>query len=75
MIFMVFQKPATESMMEFISTTYEVPNILSSPDYIRNRVMALVERDMMKGAALVAEQIDEDTLEVLEQAADDFEPQ
>ena len=46
-IFMVFKKKATESMMEYLSTRYEVPDIHSSPDYIRSRVLALVERDLL----------------------------
>ncbi|TFH11242.1 MAG: hypothetical protein E4H14_01090 [Candidatus Thorarchaeota archaeon] len=46
-IFMIFKKKATLSMMEFLSTRYDVPDILSSPDYIRSRVIALVERDLM----------------------------
>ena len=46
-IFMIFKKQATASMIEFLSTRYEVPDILTSPDYIRNRVIALVERDLM----------------------------
>ncbi len=46
LIFMLFKTKATSSMMEFISTRYEVPDILLSPDYIRSRVIALVERDL-----------------------------
>ncbi len=46
-IFMVFKKKATLSMMEYLSTRYEVPDIQSSPDYIRSRVLALVERDLL----------------------------
>jgi len=46
-IFMVFKKKATLSMMEYLSTRYEVPDIHSSPDYIRSRVLALVERDLL----------------------------
>ena len=46
-IFMVFRSKATESMLEYLSTEYEVPDILTSPDYIRNRVIALVERDLV----------------------------
>jgi len=46
-IFMVFKTRATESMIEFLKTKYEVPDIVSSPDYIRSRVLALVERDLM----------------------------
>ena len=46
-IFMIFKKQATASMMEFLSTRYEVPDILTSPEYIRSRVIALVERDLL----------------------------
>ncbi|TFG97228.1 hypothetical protein E4H12_09160 [Candidatus Thorarchaeota archaeon] len=47
LIFMIFKKQATVSMTEFLSTRYQVPDILTSPDYIRSRVTALVERDLM----------------------------
>jgi len=46
-IFMFFKTRATASMMEFLSTRYDIPDVLSSPDYIRSRVIALVERDLM----------------------------
>jgi hypothetical protein len=46
-IFMVFKTKATESMMDYLKKEYEVPDILSSPDYIRSRVLALVERDLL----------------------------
>jgi hypothetical protein len=46
-IFMFFKTRATASMMEFLSTRYDIPDILSSPGYIRSRVIALVERDLM----------------------------
>ncbi|TFG31762.1 hypothetical protein EU528_05335 [Candidatus Thorarchaeota archaeon] len=46
-IFMIFKKKATASMMEFLSTRYDVPDVVSSPDYIRSRAIALVERDLM----------------------------
>jgi len=46
-IFMIFKKNGTAAMMEFLGTRYEVPDIVSSPDYIRSRVIALVERDLM----------------------------
>jgi len=46
-IFMVFKTRATESMMDYLKKKYEVPDILSSPDYIRSRVISLVERDLM----------------------------
>ena len=34
-------------MIEYLSTRYEVPDIHTSPDYIRSRVLALVERDLL----------------------------
>jgi hypothetical protein len=69
-IFMVFQKKATESMMEFISTEYDVPDILSQPDYIRNRVLALVERDLIVGAEEVADQTDSFPVESVSEEPD-----
>jgi len=50
LIFMLFKKKATTSMMEYLSTRYEVPDIISSADYIRSRVVALVERDLTMNA-------------------------
>ena len=46
-IFMIFKKKATVSMIEYLSTRYEVPDIHTSHDYIRSRVLALVERDLL----------------------------
>lgn len=51
-IFMVFKTKATESMIDYLSTSYEVPDIVTSPDYIRSRVIALVERDLMPNLAV-----------------------
>ena len=47
MIFMIFKTRATESMIEFLTTKYEVPDIVTSPDYIRSRVLSLVERNLI----------------------------
>jgi hypothetical protein len=48
---MVFKAKATESMIDYLTTIYEVPDIVTSPDYIRSRVIALVERDLMMNPA------------------------
>ncbi|MGY5880185.1 MAG: hypothetical protein RTV31_08040 [Candidatus Thorarchaeota archaeon] len=50
-ILMVFKNKATASMMDYLTTSYEVPDIVTSPDYIRSRVIALVERDLMMNPA------------------------
>jgi hypothetical protein len=45
-VFMAFKKRATLSMMEYLQTKYDVPDVASSPSYIRSRVVALVDREL-----------------------------
>jgi hypothetical protein len=45
-IFVFVKKRATLSMMRYLSERYDVPDMLSSPSYIRNQVMSLVEREL-----------------------------
>ncbi len=49
-IFVFVKKRATLSMMRYLSTSYDVPDMASSPSYIRNQVLALVERDVFMTA-------------------------
>ena len=49
-IFVFVKKRATLSMMRYLSTSYDVPDMASSPTYIRNQVLALVERDVFMTA-------------------------
>ena len=43
---MAFKKRATLSMMEHLQTKYDVPDVVTSPEYIRSRVIALVDREL-----------------------------
>ena len=52
-------------MMEYLSTRYEIPDVLSSPDYIRSRVIALVERDLMMNQGIPEELSPEATIDVV----------
>ncbi|MHA2159269.1 MAG: hypothetical protein ACXABE_10260 [Candidatus Thorarchaeota archaeon] len=45
-VFMAFKKRATMSMMKYLKTRYEVPDVATSPDYIRSRVISLVDREL-----------------------------
>jgi hypothetical protein len=45
-IFVFVKKRATISMMRYLSERFEVPDMLTSPTYIRSQVMALVEREL-----------------------------
>jgi len=42
-VFVFVKKRATMSMMEYLSTHYDVPDMVSSPGYIRNQVLSLIE--------------------------------
>ena len=45
-VFMAFKKRATLSMMKHLQTKYDVPDVVTSPEYIRSRVIALVDREL-----------------------------
>ena len=49
-IFVFVKKRATLSMMKYLSTSYDVPDMASSPTYIRNQVLSLVERQLFMTA-------------------------
>jgi hypothetical protein len=46
LVFVFVKKRATLSMMRYISERYDVPDMATSPTYIRSQVMALVEREL-----------------------------
>ncbi|MFW9869755.1 MAG: hypothetical protein ACFFEL_09035 [Candidatus Thorarchaeota archaeon] len=55
-IFVFVKKRATMSMMQYLSTRYDIPDMMSSPGYIRSQVLALVERQVFRsGSALAVE--------------------
>ncbi len=45
-VFVYVKKRATLSMMRYLSERYDVPDMATSPTYIRSQVMALVEREL-----------------------------
>ncbi|MFW9961640.1 MAG: hypothetical protein ACFFDV_11510 [Candidatus Thorarchaeota archaeon] len=47
LIFMFFKNKATSSMMKFLNHDCEVPDMISTPNYIRSRVLALVDRELL----------------------------
>ncbi len=49
-IFVFVKKRATMSMMKYMSTRYDVPDMVSSPSYIRSQVLSLVERQFFATA-------------------------
>jgi hypothetical protein len=49
-VFVFVKKRATLSMMRYLSTRFDVPDMASSPTYIRNQVLALVERELFMTA-------------------------
>ena len=74
LIFMFFKTRATSSMMEYLSTSYEVPDMLSSPDYIRSRVIALVERDLTMNSSLDPPTVPEPSTDVVVDEPDTPDP-
>ncbi|MFW9794673.1 MAG: hypothetical protein ACFFEE_10250 [Candidatus Thorarchaeota archaeon] len=55
-IFVFVKKRATLSMMRYLSTRYDVPDMVTSPAYIRNQVLSLVERQLiMTGSTLAVD--------------------
>ncbi|MHA3965047.1 MAG: hypothetical protein AM325_016080, partial [Candidatus Thorarchaeota archaeon SMTZ1-45] len=49
-VFVYVKKRATISMMRYLSERYDVPDMATSPTYIRSQVMALVERELFMTA-------------------------
>ena len=45
-IFVFVKKRATLAMMRYLSERFNIPDMLTSPSYIRSQVMALVEREV-----------------------------
>jgi hypothetical protein len=57
-VFVYVKKRATLSMMQYLSDRYDVPDMATSPTYIRSQVMALVERELfMTGPAESVESV------------------
>jgi hypothetical protein len=50
-IFVFVKKRATLSMMRYLSTRFDVPDMATSPTYIRSQVLALIERELFMTAS------------------------
>ncbi|MGD9396028.1 MAG: hypothetical protein PVJ05_06355 [Candidatus Thorarchaeota archaeon] len=65
LVFVFVKKRATISMMRYLSERYDVPDMATSPTYIRSQVMALVERELfMTAPAPPIESMGDDEVEV-----------
>ena len=49
-VFVFVKKRATLSMMRYLSSEYDVPDMATSPNYIRSQIMALIERELFMTA-------------------------
>jgi hypothetical protein len=50
-VFIAFKKRATLSMMEYLQTRHDIPDVVSSSTYIRSRVVSLVDRELFSLAS------------------------
>ena len=79
-VFVYVKKRATISMMRYLSERYDVPDMATSPTYIRSQVMALVERELFMTApappieAMVTDEVEAE-LELDEQPEPEPEPE
>lgn len=51
LVFMVFKEKATLSMMQYLTTVYDVPDMINSPNYIRSQIVNLVDRELLLTAS------------------------
>jgi hypothetical protein len=58
LVFMYFKKRGTLSMMNYLETKYDVPDVVSSPEYIRDRVISLVDRELFAIVQATPETVD-----------------
>ena len=49
-VFMYFKSKATASLMNILNRKYEVPDMITSADYIRSRLLSLLERQILTAA-------------------------
>ena len=47
LVFMLFKNRVTLSMIDYLSRERDVPDMISSPDYIRSRVLSVIEREIL----------------------------
>ncbi len=72
-VFMAFKRRSTLSMMRYLTTEFDVPDMVSSPDYIRSKVLALVDREMLVTAPS-SETASESSDELKSKPESDVEP-
>ncbi len=51
LVFMLFKNRITNSMMDYLSRERDVPDMITSRDYIRNRVISVIDREILSPAA------------------------
>lgn len=51
LVFMVFKERAILSMMHYLTTVYDVPDMINSPNYIRSQILNLVDRELLPTAS------------------------
>ncbi|TET12504.1 MAG: hypothetical protein E3J86_00015 [Candidatus Thorarchaeota archaeon] len=73
-VFMAFKRRSTLSMMRYLTTEFDVPDMASSPDYIRSKVLALVDREMLVTAPS-SETASESSDELKSKPESDVEPE
>ena len=73
-VFMAFKRRSTLSMMRYLTTEFDVPDMVSSPDYIRSKVLALVDREMLVTAPS-SETASESSDELKSKPESDVEPE
>jgi hypothetical protein len=71
-VFVFVKKRATLAMMRYLSERYNIPDMLTSPGYIKSQVMTLVEREVfMVGPAPSSESMEAVEEEVPKEASDE----
>ncbi len=61
LIFMYFKNKATSSMLKFLDHQWEVPDMISTPNYIRSRVLALVDRELLVDPSVISSDLSDST--------------
>lgn len=61
LIFMYFKNKATSSMLKFLDHQWEVPDMISTPNYIRSRVLALVDRELLVDPSAISSDLSHST--------------
>jgi hypothetical protein len=73
-VFMAFKRRSTLSMMRYLTTEFDIPDMVSSPDYIRSKVLALVDRESLVTASS-SETVSESSAELESKPESKAEPE